>query len=342
MPFSVSKRTTVASSDEPSSLTRNFRNRSQRDRAAGFERRRHADQPQIHLADMGAVAELKVRDRRECGVDALVEIALADAGELELEHPVRRFHSGQRASGGARPRRETSDRVRAAVRAAGKPRSARGRSGAAECKRRERCRSAFGSTSAPTGTSACLRFASAIGRPRSAKNASSDRSAASSRINSKPDHGGGDFPRQVVAGRAESAGDDQHVGAVDRLGDGLGIASPSGTVVWRAMRRPSMNNSRPNHAAWVFTVFPSRSSVPVLRISMRMRGQSRRRSCGHKNGNAGHHKKAPLRFTGAARDIVRGECVIPLAGGIFVGIVLFGVAVLGLFLGLPRSACGSP
>ncbi len=66
------------------------------DRTSGLKRSGRADQTQIDLADVRAVAELQVRHLGECGIDALMEVTLADAGKLELQRLMHGFHAGKR------------------------------------------------------------------------------------------------------------------------------------------------------------------------------------------------------------------------------------------------------
>ncbi len=126
----------------------------------------------------------------------------------------------------------------------------------------------FGNTSAPTGTSACFKFTSAMGRPLWAKKASSERRAASSVMSSMPN-------KLAVISRVTSSlvGPSPPVtmrasALVIASPSALLMASPSGTVVWRETRKPMCRSSPPIQAACVFCVVPSRSSLPVLRISI--------------------------------------------------------------------------
>ena len=66
----------------------------QGDRPALFESVRRTDLAQIYFTDVGAVAVFQTGDCRESGIDALMEIALADAGEFEFEHLVGDFNAG--------------------------------------------------------------------------------------------------------------------------------------------------------------------------------------------------------------------------------------------------------
>ena len=128
---------------------------------------------------------------------------------------------------------------------------------------------ALGKISPPTGLSACFLLSSAISRSRWAKKASIDLSAASSVISSTPS-------TSAAASRVISSlvGPRPPVTMTTSLRSiasliAMLMASPSGTVVWRCTRRPSLKSSIPIHAPWVLSVVPSSSSLPVLMISMR-------------------------------------------------------------------------
>ena len=85
----------------------------------------------------------------------------------------------------------------------------------------------FARTVAPSGTCAWRRLRGVISRPRRANRSWIACQTVASSIKRQAEKLGGDFPGDIVSGRAEAAGDDNDIrarqGLHQRLADGLAI-----------------------------------------------------------------------------------------------------------------------